>query len=235
MRPARALVAMLLLAAGLGAAEVQADDELAEIRERFEARYRELFELKLEGKIGEAYTGYIQFVAEVYRDGPISKLVNEENTDRKLFYYLLANELREKASGDEKKKISSEVVARRNAVRNFESAKPDEFLKMPDGVWIRKRDETAYKKILALKEDGEIGETTTGLLAVRTESPEAQAAVERENERRRVFYQHIADIAEEPVGSIAARYAREHFREASSSAWLYQVNRDRWVQARNLR
>ena len=99
-----------------------------ELKKRFEARYPEIRELKQKGVIGETDGGYVEFVKD--RDEDAAELVKDENDDRKALYALIA----------EKEKTEPEVVAKRNAKRNFERAKDGEYLK-EDGKWRKKGEE----------------------------------------------------------------------------------------------
>jgi uncharacterized protein YdbL (DUF1318 family) len=102
------------------------DPELVALRKRFEERYAQIHSLKAKGVIGETYEGYVGFVKD--KDESAASLVNDENADRKQLYELIAK----------KENTTPEKVAERNAKRNFEKAKPGEFLKNPDGTWQKK-------------------------------------------------------------------------------------------------
>jgi uncharacterized protein YdbL (DUF1318 family) len=99
-----------------------------DLKKRFEARYPEIRELKSKGVIGETDGGYVEFVKD--RDKDAADVVKDENDDRKALYALIA----------EKEKTEPEVVAKRNAKRNFERAKDGEYLK-EDGNWRKKGEE----------------------------------------------------------------------------------------------
>ncbi|MHC4428990.1 MAG: DUF1318 domain-containing protein, partial [Planctomycetota bacterium] len=126
----------------LGAAAAFAQDTLPEIRQRFEERYREIFKLKIEGKLGETFTGHVELVAAVYGDDAIRALIEAENRDRRKFYELQADDLKARTDDEEKRaRITPELIARRNAARRLENARSTEHYKMEDGVWIQKKDE----------------------------------------------------------------------------------------------
>jgi uncharacterized protein YdbL (DUF1318 family) len=61
-------------------------------------------------------------------DDHASKLVDEENADRKELYDLIAK----------KEGTTAQLVAERNAKRNFEKAKHGDWLKGADGKWTKK-------------------------------------------------------------------------------------------------
>jgi uncharacterized protein len=98
---------------------------LAELKAKFEQRYPEVRDAKQAGKIGETSDGFLDEVND--GDRAIKKLVDDENTDRKELYKLLA----------EDQGIDSDQVAHRAAQRNFERAKKGEFLK-DNGHWRQK-------------------------------------------------------------------------------------------------
>ena len=102
------------------------DPELAALRKRFEERYVQIHALKSKGVIGETYQGYLEFVKA--KDESVASMVNDENADRKKLYELIAK----------KENTTAEKVAERNAKRNFEKAKPGEYLKNSDGTWQKK-------------------------------------------------------------------------------------------------
>lgn len=110
----------LLLAATAPAADMK------ELQQRFKERYPKLQEFKQAGTVGETSDGYIEFVKE--RDRDAAKVVDAENADRRELYKLLAKE-----AG-----TSAEVVAKRNAQRNFERARAGEWLRK-DGKWEQKK------------------------------------------------------------------------------------------------
>ncbi len=117
------LAAMSLLAAGQAATTLAAD--LGELRRRFQERYPALLEIKRAGKAGETYLGYVEVRTEVTKDQ--QTLIGQENADRRTLYEELARQ----------EKTTPEVVAERNAKRNFERAASGEWLKHVDG-WKQK-------------------------------------------------------------------------------------------------
>ena len=99
--------------------------EEAALQKRFKARYPQIQQLKRDGTIGETDAGYLDFVKA--KDEKAAKVVDEENTDRKALYKLIAD----------REGISADVVAQRAGKRNFDHAKPGEWLK-EDGKWRQK-------------------------------------------------------------------------------------------------
>lgn len=114
-----------LLVVGLAAA-TWAGPTMAELQKRFEQRYPAILKLKATGVVGETHVGYL----EIVKDGTAEAqaLVTAENADRKQLYERIA---RDEAT-------TPELVAARNAARNFRKARPGEFLKGPDGQWKQK-------------------------------------------------------------------------------------------------
>jgi len=107
------------------AAVAAATPEEAALQKRFKARYPQIQQLKTAGTIGETDGGEVDFVKQ--KDEKAAKVVEEENTDRKALYKLIAD----------REGISADVVAQRAAKRNFDHAKPGEWLK-EGGKWRQK-------------------------------------------------------------------------------------------------
>jgi uncharacterized protein len=106
----------------------RAADRQDELRERFKNRLPQLREAKSAGKIGETAGGFIEAVGAL-DDEKLKKHVDDENTDRRELYKLIA----------EKEKTTDEKVAERNAFRNFEKAESGDMLKDKDGRWRKKK------------------------------------------------------------------------------------------------
>lgn len=127
----RRIVAMwagvFVLGAFLSAAQ---GASMQELQKRFQERYSKLLEQKSAGKVGETFNGLVEAVKdESMKDEAVSSLVTAENADRAELYKLLAAQ----------QKITPEVVAERNAVRNFQRARPGDYLKGQDGRWTQKK------------------------------------------------------------------------------------------------
>ena len=133
---ALSIAAALAIAASL--IPLASADERAELKERFAERYPTLVKLKEGGLVGETYDGLAEVVKPAYasrktgdKDSPtIATFLEAENDDRNRLYELLAAETR----------TTPELVARRNAKRNFEKAGPEEYLKPQPGTWVKKKD-----------------------------------------------------------------------------------------------
>ncbi len=101
----------------------------AELQARFEQRYPQILEYKTAGKIGETTEGVLEAVESKYMDdAKLAKLVDEENADRHELYQIIAKD----------ENTTPEKVATRLAKRNYEKARPGEYLKTADGKWKRK-------------------------------------------------------------------------------------------------
>lgn len=227
------MVAAWLVVGGLGAsATAISQDSLDALQQRFKERYRDISEQKRDGKVGETFGGYVAFVADVYRDRRLDGLLKSENRDRKKLYEILARQLRDSLPEGQRKGVTRETIARRNAQRNLQNAKPAEYLRMPDGVWVLKRNEVAHQQILKLKQGGVIGESASGYLAVRSGNGAAARLIEQENDRRRKLYQKIAKAGNRPVEEFAAKRGQDLFKAARPDDWL-RTSGNRWVQAKN--
>lgn len=122
---------MLLLAVSPARA-----DRMQELKDRFQERYPTLVQLKNAGKVGETSKGLVDVVNASHSSEKVSEkytigsFVVEENKDRHELYQIIAQQQR----------VTADVVAARAAKRNFERATPDEYLKLDDGKWVRKKD-----------------------------------------------------------------------------------------------
>jgi uncharacterized protein len=103
-------------------------DRTQELRAKFEERFPKLKQLKKTGKIGETFSGGVEAVKGDL-DADAKKLVDEENADRIELYALIAKN----------ENTTPQLVAERNAARNFERAASGEFLKGKDGQWHNKK------------------------------------------------------------------------------------------------
>ena len=117
------LTTMAALLAGTPTAEAATKQEL---QAKFEKRYPQLLAYKRDGKVGENMQGLVEAIKREYLDDKtLAKLVDDENADRKELYKLLAAE----------EKTSVDQVAAAAAKRNYDKAKPGEYLKQTDGTW----------------------------------------------------------------------------------------------------
>jgi uncharacterized protein YdbL (DUF1318 family) len=120
----------VLCAAICAPAAARANDDSAKLKERFKQRHPQLVELKDGARVGETTEGYVDFVQANYsKDRSAKKLVEAENRDRRALYALIA-----KKAG-----TAPETVAKRNARRNFNKAKPHHYLKLRSGKWVQKK------------------------------------------------------------------------------------------------
>ena len=100
-----------------------------ELKRRFKDRYPALLKAKQAGHIGETTTGYVALVEPDKAPGDAKDLVKAENADRKELYELIAAE----------EQTDVDTVAKRNALRNYQKARPGEYLQKPDGSWGKKK------------------------------------------------------------------------------------------------
>ncbi len=119
------LLATLLLGV-LQAAPAHAD-ELDDLKASFKARYPKLQALIQAGKVGETYLGTVEAVKGGSLDGDASGIVSAENADRAKLYAIIAKQ----------QNTTPQLVAARNAMREFSNAKSGEWLKYKDG-WKQK-------------------------------------------------------------------------------------------------
>jgi uncharacterized protein YdbL (DUF1318 family) len=120
---------IVALLAVLPAPHARAGDREGELQERFKKRLPDIREAKAAGKIGETRPGLLEPVDEKKLDDKLRKLMDEENTDRKELYKLIAT----------KEKTTEDKVAERAAARNYERARSGEYLKDKDGAWKQKK------------------------------------------------------------------------------------------------
>ena len=102
----------------------------AELQERFRQRDGALGAAKRDGKVGETTEGLVDFVKDEFReDAKLRRLVDDENKDRRELYEIIAKE-----TG-----ATPAVVAEQNARRNYQRARPGEYLKTATGEWRQKK------------------------------------------------------------------------------------------------
>ena len=115
------LVALLLIPA---TAAFGAETKKEELRKRLRERAPEIAKLKSDGIIGETDEGYVDFVKGKDKGGDV---VDAENADRKAVYENIARDTGE----------SADTVAKQAAQKQFDHARPGEWLKI-DGKWKKK-------------------------------------------------------------------------------------------------
>lgn len=112
------------------AGPARAADRKAELQQAFEQRFPQLREYKSAGKVGETTQGLVEAVKSEYlSDAKLKKLIDDENRDRKELYAQIAKETN----------ATPEFVAEQNARRNYQRAKPGEYLRTADGRWEQKK------------------------------------------------------------------------------------------------
>lgn len=111
------------------------DNDLAEVQKSMSARLKDMVTMKKNGQVGENNLGYLTARSE---DEKITKLVKEENADRKIVYDTIAA----------KQKVTSKSIGQARAKQIAEKAKDGEWLQSDDGKWYQKgsADDPAKKK-----------------------------------------------------------------------------------------
>ena len=204
--------AVAALACVLMVPATQAQETRAELKQRFKQRDAELTSLKGEGKVGETWEGFVEAVKE---KPPLTeaarKLVHEENADRRKLSELIA---RERDSGN----ASPGDVAEHNALRNFASARPNEFLKARVGPWVQRSD------VAELKRQGKIGETWQGWVEAVTDEarndPRVEAVIRVENLARTYGYQKQAQKNKTSPEQQAQRAGRANMDRAAPGEFI---------------
>ncbi len=138
-------LALLFMGAATGFGQDNSE-ELDQLKQRFIERHPDLSRLKSQGKLGETHQGLAdvvkpQYASEKVDPGDresvtIAVFLQEENRDRTRLYQLLA----------ERNKTTPQVVAERDALRRFERADPNEFLKPAGSGWVTKREYEQQQK-----------------------------------------------------------------------------------------
>lgn len=113
-------------------------DPRVELKQRMGARYPMLEQLRDAGKIGETQLGEVKLVkashgseqvdAKDASKGTVTELVDAENKDRRAVYALIAKQ----------EKTTPAEVAKQNAMRNLEKAKPDHWIEVK-GQWVQRK------------------------------------------------------------------------------------------------
>jgi uncharacterized protein YdbL (DUF1318 family) len=123
---------------GVGLASAAPTEE--DLKAQFKQRRAALAELRNAGKVGETSAGLVGVVERSYASQSVNvagegattvgELVGAENRDRKQLYALIGERTGEPAR----------EVAKQAAIRNFKKAKPEHFLQLQDGRWVKKKD-----------------------------------------------------------------------------------------------
>lgn len=211
--PAIVLLLAFLSAVPLCAAAPPGDAK-AELKARFEQRHDAVNKLKKEGTVGETWQGYLEIVKEGAKlEGDAKKLFDEENGDRTKLYGIIASNVGAKGE----RKLSVDQVAERNGRRNFQKARPGDYLKSKEGRWIRR------EEVNALKKQGKAGETGEGYVEpVKDASLDEQGRVTllEENRIRRDIYQDEADDRKKSVDAVAQQAGKKNIDAASKGEWV---------------
>ena len=176
-----------------------------ELKQRFASRFRDLERLKSRGMVGETHDGMVAAVDEVFlKEKSVEQLITAENRDRELLYPILADDLKKKLTPEKRDLLTPDVVARRNAKRNFENADDKEFLMVADGIWIQKVGYERHLELDELKRNKTVGETHRGTVEAIDGRPtlRVERLLREENEWREEFYKETAQRRRVPVNRI---------------------------------
>ena len=190
----------------------------SELKEQFEQRFPAIERLKNQGRVGETFGGFLEAVEGKELDDKAKDLIEQENRDRKKLYDLIANDVK-----NQERKISAEKVAERNARRNLSNAKPNEFLKTKDGVWVQRQD------VEDLKREGKVGETWEGYVeGVKGEDLDKtqRAAIEVENIARKEQYEREARKSKTDLENVAQREGKRNIDNARKGEFTLQRDGD---------
>jgi serine/threonine protein kinase/uncharacterized protein YdbL (DUF1318 family) len=146
------------------------------VQSAFKDRQRALRDLKAKGLIGETTEGWLAVVDDnTVLEMP--EVLILENEDRKLVYSSIAARLA----------VPMQTVARRNAIRIFSMAKPNDNLQTASGFWFRREDIACYES------EGRIITAPDGRIQVVQESETSDRRlveiVDIENQLRRTSRQ----------------------------------------------
>jgi uncharacterized protein YdbL (DUF1318 family) len=207
-----------LLGLSASAAPVYAQPAKEQLKAQFKEREAEVRDLKKKGQIGETVEGYVDAVdPKAAGDQKVSKLLADENKDRRALYQLLADEIN-KENPKEAVKATVDTIAVRNAQRNIERAGQDEFLRVEREHWIRVKDYPRFQKLTKLKTQGKVGETGEGKVEIVQEADRGDktisSLVEEENTRRAAEYKALAEKEKTDAASIAQRMGRRNIENA---------------------
>lgn len=201
-------------------AHAQKDESRKQIEARLEQRYAQLLKAEDQGKVGETWQGFVEAVEKrANGDAQIKKLIDDENVDRKRLYESIA------AEDKDREKVTASLVGERNALRKFQKARPDHFLKSKNGEWVQKKD------LDRLKKDGRIGETWDGYLSPVSDADKndakVSALVDLVNRLRRDEYMQAARDQKKTVNEAAAAGGAQNLAKVPAGEW-YLLKDGQW-------
>lgn len=214
-------VALVTLLPAVGASRVA--DTRAVIEQRLEQRYPQILAEKRQGNVGETWQGLVEIVDPSKAiDSAIKALIERENADRRALYEIIAAE-----TAEDGVKVTAAQVGERNGQRNFRRAKPAEYFKSREGVWIQRED------VDELREAGKIGETWQGTVdAVKPEfaaDSKVAAVVAQENRLRTEQYAHQAHKENKSARQIAEQAGQHNIAAAKPGTFVKDRN-GAWVR-----
>lgn len=225
------LFGLLFIAMAAGAASGQSVDR-GQLKRRFEERYPILSQLKEAAKVGETWQGFVAAVDPGLReDRKAWSVIEDENRDREVLYQLLAEEIAADLDEPKRSEIASQVIAERNAGRNFERASSTALLRVAEGNWVTKKDRPWLLRLQKLEAQGRIGAGRDGYVApVRREfarDDEIRQIIERENRARKTLYERMAVDQGLSVKKVAREQAKRYFDAAHVGVFL-QLDDGTW-------
>lgn len=218
------LCGLLFIAVTAGAASGQSVDR-GKLKQRFEERYPTLSQLKEVAKIGETWQGFVAAVDPgLKEDRKAWSVIEDENRDRKAFYQLLAEEIAADPNASKRLVVTPQVIAERNASRNFERASSTALLRVAEGIWVTKKDRPWLLRLQELEAQGRIGAGRDGYVApVRLEfarEDEIRQIIERENRARSILYERMAADQRLSVEKVAREQAKRYVDAAHVGVFL---------------
>ncbi len=225
------LCGLLVIALAAGAASGQSVD-LDQLKKQFKERYPRLSQLKKEAKVGETWQGFVAAIDPgLKEDQKAWSVIADENRDREVLYQLVAEEIAADPEKPKRAEIAPQVIAERNASRNFERASSTALLRVAEGIWVTKKNRPWLLRLQKLEAQGRIGEGRDGYVAaVRDEfarDDEIRKIVERENQARNTLYERMADDQDLSVEKVAREQAQRYFDAAHAGVFL-QSNDGAW-------
>ena len=199
--------------------------ERSQLKKQFKERYPILSKLKEEAKIGETWQGFIAAVdPSLKKDQKAWSAIEDENRDRKVLYKLLAEEIAADLDEPKRSEMSLNVIAERNAKRNFKRASSTALLRVAKGIWVTKKDRPWLLQLQKLEAQGRIGIGIDGYVAtVRKEfdrDDEIRQIIDRENKARKSLYKRIAADKDLSIEKVARERAKQYFNAAHAGVFL---------------
>lgn len=230
----RAAVCMAALGMIASLSPAQSKVTRDELKSRFEQRYPRLSQLERAGEVGETWQGFVAAVTEGGVASDVRRVIEDENRDRQTLYAIIAEDVRADTEPSRRSEITAEVIAFRNARRNFENAGEREQLRVAEKTWVTKKERPWLLNLLDMLGEGKIGETSTGSVEAVTEAyardSRVQKVVDQENRARRERDERLAAAEGITVERVGERQAQRYFESARPGVYLKRDGR--WTRKR---